>query len=119
MLVLATAAVAGYLLDLDGVWRAAGVDGAWRVVGLAIDLAFLVDLVAKIVLLRMRYLATPWFLVDLVCTLPILGALGAAPGALAGLRFVRAFRVLRALRTLRGLRSLRILRFLSRDSETL
>jgi adenylate cyclase len=119
MLVLATAGVAGYLLDLDGVWRANGLEGAWGVASAVIDLAFVVDLLAKGVLLRARYFASPWFLVDLVCTLPILATLGSAPSVLAGLRFVRAFRVLRALRTLRGLRSLRILRFLSRDAETL
>lgn len=119
MLGLAVVAVLGYLLELDGFWREVGAQRAWQVVAFVIDLAFVADLTAKAALLRQRYLLTPWFLVDLVCTVPVLSTLSLAPGALSGLRFVRAFRVLRALRTLRGLRSLRILRFLSRDAETL
>ena len=44
-------------------------------VGFTIDLAFLLDLIAKIVILRKPYLESPWFVVDLVSTLPIVSSL--------------------------------------------
>jgi class 3 adenylate cyclase len=118
MLALATLAVAGYLFDLAHGFDALGIDPLWHAVGLGIDLLFLVDLVAKLAILRGRYVATPWFLVDVICTLPVLAGLDLLPSTLYGLRFVRAFRVLRVLRTLRGLRSLRMLQFASQAAET-
>lgn len=118
MLALAGVAVAGYLFDLGGGFAALGASGLWHAVGLGIDLLFLADLVAKAAILRGRYLTSPWFLVDLVCTAPVLAGLDVLPESLYGLRFVRAFRVLRVLRTLRGLRSLRMLQFAAQSAET-
>jgi adenylate cyclase len=118
MLLLAMVAVAGYLAELSGGFVALGVEQAWAPVGLALDLVFLLDLVAKVAILRGRYLTSPWFVVDFVCTVPVLSALSLVPSTFAGLRFVRAFRVLRVLRTLRGLRSLRMLQFATSNAET-
>ena len=118
MLVLAGVAVAIYLVDLAGMWAAWGLTGPYRTLALLVDLCFVVDLVAKAVVLRGAYLRSPWVLVDVICTVPILSTLSAAPTALQGLRSVRAFRVLRALRMLRVLRSLRILRLLAATTET-
>ncbi len=116
MLVLAAAAVAIYLVDLLGWWRATGLQGGY--LAFAIDACFVADLALKLGVMRGRYLRSPWFLVDLVCTVPILSTLSVFPSALLGLRFVRMFRILRALRMLRVLRSLRVLRLLQRGAET-
>ena len=118
LLWLATGAVGAYLLDLLLVWQALGLSEAYRWVGLAIDLVFVADLLAKLGARGMPYVRTPWFLVDLICALPVLSAASAAPSALQGLRFVRMFRMLRALRMLRVLRSLRILRLLNHTGTT-
>lgn len=118
MLALAVVAVAGYLLDLGQGFAALGLEPAWHAVGFGIDVLFLVDLCVKAAILRGRYLAGPWFLVDVICTVPVFAGLELLPSTLYGLRFVRAFRVLRVLRTLRGLRSLRMLQFAAQTAET-
>jgi hypothetical protein len=118
MLGLAVVAVAGYLVDLGHGFAAFGAESAWHGVGFAIDVLFLVDLCVKAAVLRGRYLAGPWFLVDVICTVPVFAGLELLPSTLYGLRFVRAFRVLRVLRTLRGLRSLRMLQFAAQTAET-
>lgn len=119
MLGLAGVAVVGYLVELAGGFRSLGVAAEWHLAATAIDVLFLVDLVAKVAILRGRYLRTPWCLVDVICTAPVLASLELLPPTLYGLRFVRAFRVLRVLRTLRGLRSLRMLQFAAQSTETL
>src|SRR5687767_6929349 len=91
MLVLALVAVAAYLGDLLGAWTAMGVGGGYRVAAVVVDLVFVVDLAAKLIFGGVSYVRTPWFLVDLVCTLPIFASLSVAPTALQSLRFVRAF----------------------------
>jgi len=118
LLWLAAGAVGVYVADLAGVWAAAGLEVAVGWVALGIDAIFVVDLLAKQWSRGVPYLRTPWFLVDLLCALPLLSTLSAAPSALQGLRFVRLFRMLRALRMLRVLRSLRVLRVLQHVGTT-
>ena len=110
LLWLAGLAVGLYLLDLAGVWAAYGVDTVYDIVALCIDLVFVTDLVVKLVVLGRSYVTTPWFLVDLLCALPVLSTAWVALQALQGLRFVRVFRMLRALRLLRVLQAIRVLR---------
>jgi len=110
LLWLAGVAVALYLLDLAGVWSAYGLSSAYNLAALLIDLVFVADLTVKLVTLRRSYVTTPWFLVDLLCALPVLSTAWQALQALQGLRFVRMFRMLRALRLLRVLQAIRILR---------
>lgn len=112
MLGLAGAAVALYLLGLTGLWSRLGVSAAVDILALAIDLAFVLDLLLKLFCWRQNYLRTPWFVVDLISALPILAALQAVPQGLQGLRFVRGFRLFRVLGALRVLRTLRVLRAL-------
>jgi len=118
LLCLAGIAVGAYVLDLMQVWDGAGLTDAYRWAALVIDLVFVVDLLAKLATRGLAYVRTPWFLVDLICALPVLSTASAAPSALQGLRFVRMFRMLRALRMLRVLRSLRILRLLNHTGTT-
>lgn len=110
MLVAAGVAVVLYLMDLAGLWGMWGLETPYRVVSAVIDGMFVVDLLAKLVVLRTAYLRSAWFLVDLLCTLPVLSTLSVAPSVFHGLRFVRMLRILRALRFLRVLRTLRVLR---------
>ena len=116
LLLLAAIAVAIYLVDLQGLWLAWGLRSPYLAVALFIDVIFVVDLVVKIAVLRRGYLTSPWFLIDVLCAVPILSTVAAAPSVLQGLRFVRMFRILRALRLLRVLRTLRVLRFLQQHS---
>ncbi len=109
LLAASVLAVLVYLGELAGVWTAWGVAEPVHLLALGLDVAFLIDLGAKLMVERRDYVRGPWFVVDLVCALPILATVGAPP-ALEGLRFVRMFRLLRALRLLRSLRTLRLLR---------
>jgi hypothetical protein len=109
LLAASVLAVLVYLGELAGVWTAWGVAEPVHLLALGLDVAFLIDLGAKLLVERRDYVRGPWFVVDLVCALPILATVGAPP-ALEGLRFVRMFRLLRALRLLRSLRTLRLLR---------
>jgi len=118
LLWLAAVAVGAYVADLLQVWSMLGMADGYRWVALSIDLVFVVDLVVKLVARGTSYVRTPWFLVDLICALPVVSTISAAPNALQGLRFVRMFRMLRALRMLRVLRSLRILRLLHHTGTT-
>ncbi len=110
LLWLAGGAVGLYLLDLAGLWAAYEAELVYDVVALCIDLVFVTDLVVKLAVLRRSYVQTPWFLVDLLCALPVLSTAWSALQALQGLRFVRVFRMLRALRLLRVLQAIRVLR---------
>lgn len=119
MLALAAVAVGIYLADLAGLWGQIGLRRPYEALALLIDVVFLADLLVKIGVYRRDYLKTPWFVVDLVCALPIVASLTLAPQVLQGLRIVRAFRLLRALRMLRTLRTLRVLRIVTaRDEDT-
>ncbi len=117
MLTLAAAAVGLYVAGLYGVWDQLGLGGAYVVVALVIDVIFVLDLAVKLAAQRSRYLSTPWFVVDLVCALPILSTAALLPSVVNGLRLMRMFRLLRALRMLRVLRGLRMLRFLGASGE--
>jgi len=118
MLLAAGVAVAIYLLELWGVWQSMGLQMPYLALAIFIDLLFVADLVAKVVALRGAYLRTPWALIDLLCTLPVLASLSLIPGVMNALRFARALRLLRALRMLRVLRTLRILRLISDEVNT-
>lgn len=118
MLVAAAVAVGIYMADLAGVWEAWELVGPYSALALFIDVLFVVDLLAKAAVQRGTYLRSPWFLIDALCTLPILSTLALAPGMLQGMRLMRILRVLRALRMLRVLRTLRILRLLSDETST-
>ncbi len=118
MLVAAAVAVGLYLADLAGWWEAWGLSRLHLGLSLAIDLLFAADLAVKLAVLRGPYVRTPWFAIDLLCTIPILSTVTVAPGALQGLRVVRMLRVLRVLRALRMLRVLRGLHVLRGLSET-
>lgn len=118
MLVAAALAVAIYLMDLAGIWELWGLVQPYQALALLIDVLFVADLGAKSVVQRSAYWRSPWFLIDLLCTLPILSTLALAPGVLQSMRLMRALRVLRALRMLRVLRTLRILRLLSDPGQT-
>lgn len=118
MLLAAAVAVGIYLMDLAGLWESWGLMYPYHALALVIDLMFVVDLLSKSVVQRRSYWTSPWFVIDLLCTLPVLSSLALAPHFLQGLRFIRMLRVLRALRMLRVLRSLRILRLLSDPGDT-
>jgi len=110
MLALAAVAVLIYLAELRGLWAGLDIEGPYRAVALAIDLAFLIDLVLKVSVLRGRYLRSPWFVIDLISAVPVLSWLTHGMAALEGVRFLRGFRFFRVLRTLRSLRLMRMLR---------
>lgn len=115
---LAAVAVGLYMADLAGWWAALGVAPLVGGVALVIDLVFVLDLALKLVAGRARYLRSPWFVVDLLCALPVLSSFSAAPTLLQGLRLVRMMRVLRALRMIRSLRTLRVLRIMDDATES-
>lgn len=110
LLVLAMVAVALYLAQVGGLVALLGLQSAYRVVALVIDLVFLADLLLKVAVLRGPYLRSPWFAVDLVSAMPVLGSLPRVPGSVEALRFVRALRFFRILRTIRLVRVLGIFR---------
>ncbi len=114
MLTLAAIAVGIYMADLRGVWRSLDVQQGYEMVALFIDAVFVVDLIAKLWLLRARYGKSVWFMIDFLSALPILASLAVLPASFAGLRVargIRLFRMLRMLRTLRVLRAIRLFQF--------
>lgn len=112
ILILAALSVGLYMADLQEVWSRAGLGGAYRTLDLAIDCAFLIDLILKIAVLRGPYLKSPWFFIDAVSTLPILSALASMPEFVEALRFVRGFRMFRILRSSRILSAIQTFRML-------
>ncbi len=74
-------------------------------VSFAIDLTFLVDLIAKCAVLGRSYLKSPWFVIDLISTTPVIGSAIEA-FALVGphLRFMSAVRIARVARVGRAAR---------------
>ncbi len=79
-----------------------------------IDLLFLIDLVAKCVILGRNYLRSPWFFIDLISTLPIISSalelLGAVGPQLQATRVARGARVARIARVARVARLAKVAR---------
>jgi adenylate cyclase len=105
LLILALIAVGLYLLELRGIVRQAG---PAKVVSLAIDLVFIVDVLLKILFVRGRYLRSAWLVTDILSCMPGVLLLANLPW-LQAIQFTRLFRVLRVLRGLRVLRSLQFM----------
>lgn len=112
LLALAGLSIVIYLAELKGLGP--GTEGIRLlfIVTLCIDLIFVLDLALKCLVLRGSYARSPWFLIDLLSTLPILASLALLPEYFVALRFVRALRLLRVLRALRMLRVFRGMRLL-------
>ncbi|GAC1466378.1 MAG: hypothetical protein NVSMB9_06840 [Isosphaeraceae bacterium] len=72
-----------------------------------IDFLFLFDLLITLYVYRRSYTESPWFLIDLLSSLPILDTLANRVSPLRAFRFFRGFRILRIFRGLRVLRMLR------------
>jgi adenylate cyclase len=106
MLWLAAFAIVIYLGELKGLWMSLGLFDVYRGVALAVDAIFVIDVLVKVWALRMPYVRSPWFAIDLISALPIVASLSAIPDLVHGLRFMRGFRMFRMLRTLRWLRKL-------------
>jgi class 3 adenylate cyclase len=106
MLLLAMIAIFLYLLDLRGYWANSSYQLTYHYLASFIDLIFVADLMYKIKLQRSIYLRSPWFVIDFISALPILGVYLPVSHC-EGLRFVRGFRFFRILRTLRTLRTLK------------
>jgi len=106
LLVLAVVAMLLYLLELHGHssgWHSAAIDA---LSGL-IDTVFAIDLCLKLLVHGRAYVATPWFLLDLLSSLPVLDTLANGVLGLPSVRFFRGFRILRVFRGLRVMRALR------------
>lgn len=113
MLILAGLAICLYLGNLMGIWARMNLESVYFWAALSIDIVFVLDLVLKVSIQRGEYLRSPWFLIDLISTLPIVDALITLPTSSQGFRFVRGFRLFRVMRTLRTLRMLRTLNLLT------
>lgn len=109
MMGIAAIAVAIYMADLLGIWTTLGLEVFAKRVSFALDLVFVINLIVKISALGRLYLNNPWFVVDLISSLPILASLAALPSSFQALSFVRSFRLFRALRALRMLNVVPIL----------
>ena len=77
-------------------------------VNFLIDLVFLTDLTAKLIILKGKYVRSPWFFIDLVSTIPIIsstielmGAVGPQLQATRAARGTRVARIARVARTAR------------------
>jgi class 3 adenylate cyclase len=104
LLVLAFVTMVFYLLDLHGL---IGSRSVYLGITLVIDLFFVIDFLLKLWVFRKAYLETPWALIDVLSSLPILDVLANGVLHLRAIRFVRGLRILRILRGLRVLRALR------------
>ena len=118
LIILAGVAVTIYLCELFRLfphgWRTALV---W--VNFLIDSVFLCDLIAKISILGRSYLRSPWFLIDLISTLPVISSaiellevLGPQVQFLSAVRVTRVARVGRTSRLANIARVARIARAL-------
>ncbi len=108
LLGLALVAVAGYLADLHGLWTDLGVRELYSWSAKVVDLIFAADLALKLKAFGRPYLKGPWFVIDLLSSLPVLTFLSRIPATLQSLRFLRMFRVFRLLRILRAVRVTRL-----------
>lgn len=118
MMVVAGLAVALYVGDLAGFWLDLGWSRPVWYLALLFDLMFCADLFLKTVFRGWAYWRTPWAVLDVMCTLPVLSSLSLGPGLLQGLRMMRVLRVLRSLRMLRALRMVQVLRGIGDSKET-
>jgi class 3 adenylate cyclase len=105
LLILAIIAVVLYLVELRGL---VSPSGPVRVVSIALDMLFIIDVLLKLIIRRSRYLRSAWLMTDILSCLPGILLLANAPW-LQALQFTRLFRVLRVLRGLRVLRSLQFM----------
>ncbi|NND31960.1 MAG: adenylate/guanylate cyclase domain-containing protein [Saprospiraceae bacterium] len=116
ILVLAAVAVILYILELFRV-----IPQAWMMpflwLNFIIDLIFLVDLLAKCTILGRDYLRSPWFLIDVMSTLPIISSslelIGSVGPQLQATRVARAARVARIARITRLVKVARIARLVT------
>ncbi len=106
LLGLALLSVLLYLLTLDGF--VSPKNAAIAGLSAAIDAAMLADLLYKLRVMGVHYLRSPWFVIDLLSCLPILGLLGNGLRMLRVVRFVRTLRALRILRVARALKALKL-----------
>lgn len=92
----------------------ASFNGLMLWVNFLIDLAFFLDLSAKVIFLRTKYIKSPWFLIDLVSTLPIISSatelMGALGPELQSTRVARVARVARMARVARVATAIREVR---------
>ena len=106
MLILAAVSIGLYLFDLNGYWEQTEYLSIYHHLSNLIDIIFVIDLCIKTYLNPKTYLKSPWFIIDLISVLPVLGLYFPMTDS-EGLRFVRGFRFFRVLRTLRTLKTLK------------
>jgi adenylate cyclase len=105
LLILAVVTMILYLFDLRGMIGLG--PRVYRLVTFLIDLVFVFDLVLKLRTFGRAYIATPWFLIDLLSCLPLVDVIVSSLVSFRAIRFIRGFRILRILRGLRVLRAIR------------
>ncbi len=106
LLVLALVAMGLYLLDICGIvsgWPATTL----AVLTFVIDSIFALDLALKLWVYGKSYTETPWCLIDVLSSLPLIDTLTNGLFSIRSVRFFRGFRILRIFRGLRVLRALR------------
>ncbi len=116
VLILAGVAILLYILELFRfIPDSLRVPMLW--INFLIDFVFLCDLTSQLVILRVKYIKSPWFLIDLVSTLPIissamelLGSLGPQLQSTRAARGARVARVARIARTARLAKVARVAR---------
>lgn len=113
VLVLAGVAIILYILELFRLIPASmRVPMLW--INFLIDFVFLADLISKVVILRGKYIKSPWFLIDLISTLPIISStmelMGSLGPQLQSTRAARGARVARVARVARIARTARLAR---------
>lgn len=118
MLALAFLAVLIYMVDLLGGWHSLGIENYYKVIAFLIDVTFVLDLLFKIWALGKIYISSPWFVVDFIAALPILGWINMVQNPLEALRFIRGIRLFRALRTLRILQVIPVVRINTQQKPT-
>ena len=112
-LILAAAAVILYIIELFHVVPD-GLLPAFLWVNFLIDFIFLIDIIAKATILGREYLKSPWFLIDLISTLPIISSamelMGTLGPQLQATRVARGARVARIARVARVARLAKVAR---------
>ncbi|MCP4125326.1 MAG: hypothetical protein GY751_26635 [Bacteroidetes bacterium] len=110
---MAALAVALYILELFRVIPSSWMP-AFLWINFLIDFIFLIDLVAKCIILGRSYLKSPWFLIDVISTLPIISSffelLGAIVPQLQATRVARSARIARVARIARLAKVARVAR---------
>lgn len=108
LLLVAAVSVFLYICWLYGMW--ASYEGIYQVISGIIDFIFVVDLLLKLWRRRLPYVKTPWFLIDLISTLPAISLFYPIHAIDPSLRAVRSFRFLRLIRSVRVLNLLKNLK---------